>query len=147
MLQLGLSVAQVNQINLHLCTNENLLPFPRLPSSCYNHSFGSGFFSGLLTILHLMLRNNWLCSHFLPHLCVPSIEIQGLLAIVVVKGRNFSFRWPGLKSCFCTIQSQATTISCMASCSSLLTGFPAFFPTSNFSLCGQDNHFKQFTTF
>lgn len=42
-LQLGISVAQVNQLSLHLHTNKNLFPFPKSPSSFYNHSLGSVF--------------------------------------------------------------------------------------------------------
>lgn len=42
-LQLGISVAQVNQLSLHLHTNKNLFPFPKSPSSSYNHSLGSVF--------------------------------------------------------------------------------------------------------
>lgn len=70
-LQLGISVAQVNQLSLHLCTNKNLLPFPRLPSSSYNHSLGSGSFSDLLPILHLVLRNNSGCAPI--SLCPTSV--------------------------------------------------------------------------
>lgn len=87
-LQLGISVAQVNQLSLHLCTNKNLFPFPKTPSSSHNYSLGSGFFSYLLPIVCHMLRYNWLCSHFiLPCLRVPPIGIQGL-AMVVEKGQE-----------------------------------------------------------
>lgn len=90
-LHLRILVAQINQISLCLCTNKNQLPFPRPPSSSYNHSFSPGSFSNLPT-LHLMLKMTWALQAFHFALaCVPPLKTQSL-AVVVEKGRSLSLR-------------------------------------------------------
>ena len=144
-LHLRILVAQINQISLCLCTNKNQLPFPRPPSSSYNHSFSSGSFSNLPT-LHLMLRNDLGSVAILlrPGLCASLKNTK--LSCGGGKGQEPQSQETGFKFYFCTIRSLVINVFCLASCNSFLICplvlSPTFFPYN-----GQTNNSKQFAFF
>lgn len=143
-LHLRILVAQINQISLCLCTNKNQLPFPRPPSSSYNHSFSSGSFSNLPT-LHLMLRNDLgsVAISLHPGLCA-SLENKAQLW-VVQKGTSLSLRrqiqilflYHQKPSDQCFLPGQLQQLLNLSPCT--ISHLQCFFPYN-----GQTNNSKQF---